>query len=191
MNTTHYTSDIFEILSKGQFICSNSSDAFIRKLYGIIDEAQTFDSLYDYFYNINFILEKGNEYYLFTRKEPKVSLERKIEAAYKWIDIVDFFKTYNNSFVSGFKFTISEIDAQLSTNSDLKSKLEGLKKYTQKNSSHVAIISKIIDLLIKDNFIELQDDISNTYKVLASFNYLEELISTIHIPEEIADEIPE
>ncbi|MBL4746689.1 MAG: hypothetical protein JKY08_10020 [Flavobacteriaceae bacterium] len=190
MNTPH-TSDIFEILSKGQFICSNSSDTFIRKLYGIIDEGQTFETLYTYFLKINFILEKGNEYYHFTRNEPKVSLERKIETAYKWIDIIDFFKTYDNSFVSGFRFTISEIDAQLSTNSNLKAKLDGLKRYTQKNSSHVAIISKVIDLLIKDNFVELQDEIASTYKVLASFNYLEELISIIHIPEEIADEIPE
>ena len=35
------------------------------------------------------------------------------------------------------------------------------------------------------------NEISETYKVLTSFNYLKDLINTINIPEEIANEIPE
>ena len=31
----------------------------------------------------------------------QIDLERKIEQAFKWIDILDFFKTFNNSFGSG------------------------------------------------------------------------------------------
>lgn len=53
---------IFEILSKGQFISSNSSDEWIRKIYSVIEDEQNFDYLYDYFRNINFTLEKGDEY---------------------------------------------------------------------------------------------------------------------------------
>ena len=79
---------------------------------------------------------------------------------------------------------------RLNTDADLKSKLSALKKITKK-TKHTEAVSKLVDYLLKDNFLELQDEISNTYKVLSSFEYLEELIMTIHIPEDIANEIPE
>ena len=96
---------IFEILSRGQFICSNSPDESIRKLYSVIDEEQNFEYLYDFFLRLNFILERGSEYYYFSRSESKVDLERKIDQAFKWIDILDFLKTFDNSFGSGYRFT--------------------------------------------------------------------------------------
>ena len=76
MSRPKQTSDIFEILNKGQFICSNSSDEKIRRLYNVIDE--NFEDLYDFFRDINFILEKEDEYFLFTRRENKVDIERKL-----------------------------------------------------------------------------------------------------------------
>src|SRR5690554_4479408 len=92
------TAEIFEILSKGQFISSNSTDRQISQLYQVIDDEQNYEALYDYFRSINFILEKGDEYYHFSRPESKADLERKLEAAFRWIDIVDFLKTYDNGF---------------------------------------------------------------------------------------------
>ena len=183
------TSEIFELLNKGQFICSNSSDDKLRKLYINIDE--NFDQLYDYFININFILEKGDEYFMFTRKENKTDLERKLEAAFKWIDILDFFKTFDNSFGSGYRFTPSDILVKLSVDADLKIKLEGLKKYAPGKEKHADILDKILDILTKDNFIDLENDISTSYKALASFNYMEQLILSINIPEAVRNEIPE
>ena len=59
MPVPKHTSEIFELLSKGQFICSNSGKDNIRKLYNIIDE--NFDDLYDYFKSINLVLERGDE----------------------------------------------------------------------------------------------------------------------------------
>lgn len=182
------TSDIFELMSKGKFICSNSSDDKLRKLYIITDEH--FDDLYDYFISINFILEKGDEYFMFTRKENKADLERKLEVAFKWIDILDFFKTFDNSFGSGYRFTPSDILVKLSVDADLKSKLEGLKRHTKGAEKHKDILDKILDIL-KDNFIDLENEISTSYKALASFNYMEQLILSINIPEAVRNEIPE
>src|SRR5688572_4180035 len=99
------TAEIFEILSKGQFICSNSSEKKISNLYKVIEDEDNYELLYDYFRNINFTLEKGDEYFYFSRVEAKADLERKLEYAYRWIDIVDFFQTYNHSFTSNFRFT--------------------------------------------------------------------------------------
>ena len=184
------TAEIFEVLSKGKFICSNSSKDLYRKLYAVLEDEDHFELLTSYFGNINFILEKGNGYFYFSRNESKVNLERKLEIAFKWIDILDFFKTFDHSFGSGFRFSIADITVRLNTDADLKSKLTALKKITKK-TNYTEAVSKLVDYLLKDNFVELQDEITNTYKVLSSFEYLEELIMTLHIPEDIANEIPE
>ena len=71
------TAEIFEILSKGGFISSDSTNPNIRQLYTVIEDNQS--ELYDFFAAINFVLESGNEYYYFSRRENKVDLERKLE----------------------------------------------------------------------------------------------------------------
>lgn len=191
MEAPKHTATIFEILSKGQFICSNSSDELVRKLYNTIDEEQNFEFLYEYFLNINFILEKGNEYFYFTRMESKVDLERKIEQAFKWIDILDFLKTYDNSFSAGYRFSPSDILVKTKVDAELKTKLESLKKYSAGKEKHLEIIEKVLETLEKDKFIEMENSITHQYKVLTSFHYLEQLVMTIHIPEETINEIPE
>ncbi len=190
MEVPAQTSEIFKILSKGQFISSNSSDKTISTLYNVIDEEQNFENLYEFFLKINFILEKGDEYFYFSRPETKVDLENKIEAAFRWIDYIDFFKTFDNSFGAGYRFTPSEILVRIKTDAELETKLESLKKHTGKEN-HKDILDKVIDRLISDSFVELENEITHQYKVLTSFKYLEQLILTINIPDEIRDEIPE
>jgi hypothetical protein len=184
------TANIFKILSKGQFISSNSSDKNISNLYNIIEDNENFDNLYDYFININFVLEKGDEYFYFSRPENKIDLEKKIEKAFEWIDIIDFFKTYDNAFSAGYRFSPSELLVRIKTDAELETKLDGLKKHTDK-TKHQDILDKILKKLTDDTYIELENEITHQYKVLASFSYLEQLILTINIPDEVRNEIPE
>jgi|SRR5690606_23013618 len=184
------TADIFKILSKGQFISSNSSDKNISNLYNIIEDEQNFENMYDYFININFVLEKGDEYFYFSRPETKVDLEKKIERAFEWIDIIDFFKTYDNAFGAGYRFSPAEILVRIKTDAELETKLDSLKKHTDK-TKHLDILDKILKKLTDDTYIELENEITNQYKVLASFKYLEQIILTINIPDDVKDEIPE
>ena len=95
---TKYTSEIFDVLRKGQFICSNGPEDDIQKLYKVLEDDETFEDLYEYFYQINYILEQGNEYFYFSRIENNADIDRKLEKAYNWIDILDFFKTFDSSF---------------------------------------------------------------------------------------------
>lgn len=183
------SAEIFDVLSKGQFICSNSTKDSIRKLYTLL--SLNFEAYYDYFAGINLLIEEGDEYYYFVRSEPRAELERKLEIAMKWIDILDFLKTFDNSFSSGTRFRTAEIQVSLSVDADLKNKLEGLKKYAPGRDKYPEIIEKVVEHLVKDNFIELENDISQEYKTLASFGYLEKLISIINIPEEVQHEIPQ
>lgn len=183
------SAEVFDILSKGQFICSNSSKLSIKRLYNAVH--QDFDVYQAYFRGINLVLEEGNEYYYFSRPDSKAELERKLEIAMKWIDIIDFMKTYEPSFGSGFRFTPSDILVRLSVDADLKNKLDGLKKHAGGKEKQADIVSKILDQLEKDNFIEVENDVTEEYKTLASFDYLEQLILSINIPEEVQHEIPE
>ncbi|WP_312076559.1 condensin complex protein MksE [Chryseobacterium sp.] len=184
------TADIFKILSKGQFISSNSSDKSVSNLYNIIEDEQNYENPYEYFVNINFVLEKGDEYFYFSRPETNVNIEKKIEKAFEWIDIIDFFKTYDNAFGAGNRFSPSDILSRVKTDAELETKLESLKKHTDK-TKHQDILDRILKKMTDDTFIELENEITNQYKVLASFKYLEQLILTINIPEDIANEIPE
>jgi hypothetical protein len=190
MEVPAQTAEIFKILSKGQFISSNSSDRAITNLYNIIEDEQNFENLYEYFSNINFILEKGDEYFYFSRPETKVDLENKLDNAFRWIDFIDFLKTFDNSFGAGSRFTPSEILVRIKTDAELETKLDGLRKYTGKET-HKDILDKVLDKLIADTFIELENEITHQYKVLTSFKYLEQLILQINIPDEVRNEIPE
>jgi len=194
MSVPRQTGEIFELLSKGQFICSNSSDSRISKLCEVLDDSENFELLYEYFFSINFILEKGDEFYYFSRKdESKADLERKLEAACKWIDIVDFFKTFDNAFAPGYSFSPAKIAVEISVQVVLKNKADGLKGILKmdEKTPYPEVVNKIVDTLCKDGFAEMENEILKSYKVLSAFKYLEELISNINIPDEVQHEIPE
>jgi hypothetical protein len=88
----------FSIFLSRQFICSNSPDDDIQTLYKILEDEDNFEDLYDYFYQIDYILEQGDEFFYFSRNEKNADLERKIEKAFGWINTLDFFKTFDSSF---------------------------------------------------------------------------------------------
>jgi hypothetical protein len=182
--TIKYTADIFDILSKGKFICSNSTEDAGRRLYTAVDE--NFDDLYHYFIAIGFVLERGDEYFYFSRNEVKATLESKIEQAYRWIDVVDFFTAFNSSFAPGFLFTPADILVQVKMDASLKDKLEIMKRLTGDGSYQDRITTLIEKQLCNPGFAELQNELTNQYKVLASFNYVKQLIVSIQIQEETA-----
>lgn len=188
MRINQYTAEIYQILSKGQFISSNSADEKTRKLFVQVED--NFADLARYFAEINLTLERGDEYFYFSRPESRADLERKVESAYRWIDIVDFFKTHDSAFGSGYRFSPADIVVKLNVDAMLKNKLASLKRHTRTDKFDDAI-QRLIDTLCREGFAELENEVTNSYKVLASFSYLENLIMSIHIPEEIADEIPE
>ena len=77
-NNNYRTAEIFDILSKGQFICSNAIDSQRRHLYQHIEE--NFDELEPKFREIGYQLENGNNYYYFSRtNESNQNIEGKIE----------------------------------------------------------------------------------------------------------------
>ena len=98
-----YTTEIFETLSRGKFISSNSLDKAQRNWYDDIDD--NYQEYFDFFIKIGYKLERGNGYCFFTRQMAKVDIESKIKSLMKWIDYLAFLKSYNSIFGPGFSFT--------------------------------------------------------------------------------------
>ena len=78
-------SEVFDILSKGNFICSNAIDKQRRHLYRYVEE--NFQDLETKFREIGYQLEAGNNYYYFSRPdESNQNVDNKIEKAFAgWI----------------------------------------------------------------------------------------------------------
>lgn len=181
-----YTEEIFNILSKGGFISSNSVSTQVKRLYDAIEE--DLPDYYDYYKGIGFYLEGGDGYYYFTRKESKVDLERKLEAIQKWIDYLSFLKTYHSAFGPGFLFRAADIEIQIGCDIELKEKATKLfsdkKKYDE-------VVGKLLKELESIGLIEKENELDGTYKVLSAFHYMEDLVDCITISEEVQNEIPE
>ena len=90
------TAEIFELLSKGGFISSDSTDPHIRQLYNQIDGNLT--ELYEHYASINFFLESGNEYYYFARRETRAELER-----------ILYNKEYRQRMLEGYEYMASRL----------------------------------------------------------------------------------
>ena len=94
-----YYAEIFEILSKGRFISSNSTDSENRLLYKHIED--NYNELRDYFEKIIVRMESGNEYFYCSRMEKRGDKESKLKAMRKWIDLLELLKSYDNTFAAG------------------------------------------------------------------------------------------
>ena len=181
-----HTSVLFDYLQKGQFICSNSCDETVRDMYEMIDD--NFEALSLYFLQIGYTLERGNEYFYFSRTEPRATLEQKILRAYYWIDVLDLFKTYDETFGAGCRFQPEQILVEANINVALQNKLDGMRKHFSDREVRKDVLDNIIRQLAKESFIELENEKSNTYKVLSAWHYLERLLESIQIFDETEEE---
>ena len=181
-----HTAAIFDYFQKGLFISSNSTNEDVRDLYDIIDD--DFEALSIYFAQIGYTLERGNEYFYFSRTEPRVTLEQKILRAYYWIDVLDLFKTYDETFGPGYRFQPEQILVEANINVMLQNKLDGIRKHFSDKDVRKEVLDNMIRQLTRDSFLELENEKNNTYKVMSSWNYLERLIESINIYDDSQDD---
>lgn len=181
------TQRIYERLNHGEFLSVDSSDTSIRHLYEDIEE--NFDDYADFFKEIGLQLEAGNGYFFFSRiGEGKQSIEQKLESFSKWLDYLDFLKTYNQSFTAGYQFRKSHLIEQISLDIELKEKAGHLyKKYGA--GSYLEIVNKLLQEMQSMGFAECISEQDESFKITSAFHYAEELVNMIQIANE--DEIPE
>ena len=181
------TQRIYERLNHGEFLSVDSSDTSIRHLYEDIEE--NFDDYADFFKEIGLQLEAGNGYFFFSRiGEGKQSIEQKLESFSKWLDYLDFLKTYNQSFTAGYQFRKSHLIEQISLDIELKEKAGHLyKKYGA--GSYLEIVNKLLQEMQGMGFAECISEQDESFKITSAVHYAEELVNMIQIANE--DEIPE
>ena len=180
------TKEIFDILSRGGFICSDSVNRQTKQMYDAIED--NYEQYMEYYRGVGFNLESGNGYYYFSRDESRVELESKLDRFTKWIDRLDFLKTFNSIFGPGFSFRASNILERIAADIELKEKARNL--YAEKLKIGETV-EKLLDELAKTGFIELENELEGVWKVTSSFHYLEEMIDCITITEDLKNEMPE
>lgn len=181
-----YTNEVFQRLSKGQFLSSNSIDAETRAIYNDVEENQ--QEYEAYFQQIDFQLSAGDGFYYFSRKEAKVVIENKLQSFFQWIDYLDFLKTFDTTFSAGSQFNLAQIEIRLSADLELKEKLSRL--FTDKPSNREKI-EALAKALTDMGFAEQISEAEGMYQVTSAFHYIEEIILCLNIDEEVKDEIPE
>ena len=181
-----YTREIFDTLSKGAFISADSTSPLVRRWYDDLDDS--FQEYRAYYEGVGFILESGDGYFYFSRKESKADLQRKLEALLRWIDYIDFLKTFKSTFGPGFEFSPSDIVIAISGDVELKDKagklFPGVKNYSD-------VAEKLTRELEGIGFAEMLNELEGSYRVTAAFHYIEEMMDIIAVSEEVKDEIPQ
>ena len=177
------TAAIFDYLSKGHFINSNSIDQVQRELYSVLEDQENLDILSNYFKQIGFQLESGDGFFYFSREEDRAGMERKINAAFKWIDIMDFITTFHSGFAPGLRFYTTDLVEQVRVNGLLRTKLQDMNTRSASPSSKEQI-GTLLKKMEREGFIEKVDEFDDAWKVTAALNDLQQLIMAIELPEE-------
>ncbi len=183
LNLPKQTHDIFAIMARGHFISSNGSKDNMGRLYDIINNPENYDRLQAYFNVIRYNIERGNNYFYFAKVgEANSIIEKKLETFERYIDIIDLFASMDNKITIGSRFRPGEISEECNANVRLKQKLQKIPMY--RSETMVNKVRDICDLMARDSFLELEDEQSESYKVLDAYTYLMDIINAIAIYEE-------
>jgi hypothetical protein len=177
------THEIFSIMARGHFISSNGTKDNMSRLYDIINNPENFDKLQAYFNVIRYNIERGNNYFYFSRiNEANSIIEQKLETFERYIDVIDLFASMDNKVTIGSRFRPSEIAEECNANVRLKQKLQKIPMY--RSETLLNKVRDICNLMTRDSFLELEDEQTESYKVLDAYAYLLDMINAISIYEE-------
>ena len=137
------TQKIFERMSKGGFLSVDSTDQEIKHLYDDMEE--NFSDYENYFQELGLRLETGDGYYYFARThEAKLTIEQKLQSFAQWVDILDFLKTYDITFSTGFQFRSTHILERINLDVELRDKA---RKLFRKQNTNQEVVEKLVSEL--------------------------------------------
>ena len=95
-----------------------------------------FDRLQAYFNVIRYNIERGNNFFYFSKLgEPNSELEKKLERFERYIDIIDLFASMDNKIGIGSRFRPGEISEECNANVRLKQKLQKIRTKFEHNET--------------------------------------------------------
>lgn len=175
--------EIFEILSKGQFINSNAVDEDRRYLYKYLEENN--EKLSEKYAEIGFQLNSGNNFYYFSKpNEHNQGIEYKIEKALRWLNILAFFTSYRKDLCRGARFYAYDILPKIELNLALKEQLNDLQKRNGAQKTHHDKLNDLLKEMQKEGFIDLENEIEQEWRVLDAWEYMEQMVMAVNINDE-------
>ena len=174
------TQRIYELLSKGTFLSVDTIDQEAKHRYNDIEvNCADYET---YVLELGLRLESGDGYYYFARtREAKITIEQKLQSFAQWVDIMDFLKTYDITFSTGFQFRSTHILERINLDVELRDKA---RKLFRKQNTNQEVVDKLMGELTSMGFAEIINEQDGTYKVTAAFRYAEDMVNLITIYNE-------
>lgn len=178
MNLPKQSKEIFEILSRGHFLCENSPVRAERDLHQSCE--REFGAHYDFFEHIGFYLIREDGYFYFSKELSVSATEDKLHMILEYIDLVELMLQFSATFGVGFRTTVSELSDAVSSNVVLKDRLDRLKNISKPQTLH-AQCAKVFEKFKKGGFMALEDEHAERYIVLSSYHYIETFLNAIQV----------
>jgi len=178
MNLPNQSKEIFDILSRGHFLCENSPVRLERDLYQACE--REFGGHYDFFEHLGFYLIREDGYFYFSKELSASAKEDKLHMILEYIDLVELMLQFSASFGVGFRTTVRELSDAVGSNSVLKNSLDRLKNISNSPTLH-AQCAKVFEKFKKSGFMALEDEHEERYIVLSSYHYIETFLNAIQV----------
>jgi len=178
MNLPKQSKEIFDILSRGNFLCENSPIRLERDLYQACE--REFGGHYDFFEHLGFYLIREDGYFYFSKELSASAKEDKLHMILEYIDLVELMLQFSASFGVGFRVTVRELADAVASNSVLKNSLDRLKNISKPQTLH-AQCAKVFEKFKKSGFMALEDEHEERYIVLSSYHYIETFLNAIRV----------
>lgn len=179
-----YLQQIYESLSRGAFLSANTTREDAQNWY-----KDVIDNLEDYkcfFAKIGYRLEEGTGYLYFSRKEARQNLTDKLSRFGEWIDRLAFLKSYEPTLCAGMELTKSKVLVKIDSDIELK---DCVRKLGSSTKSDEEIVGDLFDSMVRIGFLELVNEQSGKCKITSAYNYLEDIVNLITVPDDGEQEI--
>ncbi len=168
MELPSHTKEIFERLSRGNFISQNSPVLLEKRLFEICEENS--DVLEAYFRPIGFDLDYGPGYYYFSKELQENQIETKLENILHLLDYIEMFLQHDEYFAVGWRGSPIALAEAATYNIVIKERIEKIRGLSGSN-----LFKKCEDIfkkMEKDGYMALEDEYEKRYVVLTSYAYL-------------------
>ena len=166
---------IFEKLSQGYFLSESSISVENKKLYRICND--NYDELYDYFKLVGFELNKGENYFYFSKdfsnnehKIPEKYFNKKMADIFELLELLAFMITFDNDFKIASRVSLNELVVAVEKNIALETNLKSLKSHHKETIKESC--ESILKAFVNAGMMEVVDSYTESYKVLESLDYI-------------------
>ena len=169
------TKDIFDTLRNGNFIVDDHPDSYQRRLYSVC--SSNHNVLFSYFEHLGYELTEGDGYYIFTIELSETAREHRMDQILSLLDLVELFYGAFGGFDVGWSGSPSELELVLKNDIVRMERFEKMRGISGKSLNEMC--ESAFMKMYKYGCMAKLNDKLDTYKVIASFNYVKEFFEAL------------